>query len=58
MLKEDGNIRTNISSTEYLDAFYSDRLIKITEDEWNEKKAQVKQALSALTIKTGNETVK
>ena len=57
LLKDDGNTRANISSTEYLDAFYSGRLIKITEDEWNEKKAQVKQALSALTIKTDNETV-
>ena len=58
LLKDDGNTRTNVSSTEYLDAFYSGRLIKITEDEWNEKKAQVKQALSALTIKTDGETVK
>ena len=58
LLKEDGNTRTNISSTEYLDAFYSGRLIKITEDEWNEKKAQVKKALSVLTIKTDGETVK
>lgn len=55
LLKDDGNTRANISSTEYLDAFYSGRLIKITEDEWNEKKAQVKQALNALTIKTNNE---
>ena len=58
LLKDDGNTRTNISSTEYLDAFYSGRLIKITENEWNEKKAQVKQALSAFTIKIDGETIK
>ena len=58
LLKDDGNTRMNISSTEYLDAFYSGRLIKITEDEWNEKKTQVKQALNALTIKTDSEIIK
>ena len=58
LLKDDRNTRMNISSTEYLDAFYSGRLIKITEDEWNEKKTQVKQALNALTIKTDSEIIK